>query len=149
MRLAPGKDFIPIQSVPSSSSPLLQLQELFTVAGRTAAFGRVKPALGAGLLSFRQCGIPFGANSAMSKVRIVGCLALGTSPLLLNYGHGLTPSSLGITLSFGKNSIKSIQCEKQLYRADLPRVNLPHSKLDFAGHRHVSGSEGRREWILL
>ena len=92
MRLAPGKDFIPIQSVLSSSSPLLQLQELFTVAGRTAAFGRVKPALGAGFLSFRQCGIPLGANSAMSKVRIVGCLALGTSPLLLNFGHGLTPS---------------------------------------------------------
>ena len=89
------KDFIPIQSVPSPSSPLLQLQELFTIAGRTAAFVSKKPALGAGLRGFRQCRIPLGAKLAMRIVWFVGSLALGTSPLLPGFGHGLTPSSLG------------------------------------------------------
>jgi hypothetical protein len=71
------------------------LQELFTVAGRTAAFGRVKPALGAGFLSFRQRGIPFGASLAILKVWLVDCLAFGTSPLLLGFFHALPPSSFG------------------------------------------------------
>jgi len=93
---------LPIPSMPSFTSPPLQLQELFTVAGRTAAIGRVKPALGACFLSFRQRGIPCGANSAMSKVRIIGCLAFGTSPLLLDFGHRTTPSSLDVHLSHTK-----------------------------------------------
>ena len=99
-RCRPGEtctreDFIPIQSVPSSSSPLLQLQELFTIAGRTAAFVSKKPTLGAGLRGFRQCRIPLCAKLAMRIVWFVGSLALGTSPLLPGFGHGLTPSSLG------------------------------------------------------
>jgi hypothetical protein len=93
MRLAPGKQFTPIQPIRSASSPLLQLQELFTVAGGTAVFGRKEPAFGAGFLGFRQCGIPLGANSAMRIVWFVDCLALGTSPLVPGFGHGLTPSS--------------------------------------------------------
>jgi hypothetical protein len=102
-RLAPGKDFIPIQSVPSSSSLLLQLQELFTVAGRTAVFVRKKPALGAGLRVFRQCRIPLGAKLAMRKLRFVGSLALRTGPLLPGFRHGLTPSSLGVPQSHAKS----------------------------------------------
>jgi hypothetical protein len=95
MRLAPGRDFIPIQPVPYSYSRMLQLQKIFTVAGRAAVIGSKKPALGAGFHGFRECGIPLGANSAMRILWFVDCRALGTSPLLLGFGHGLTPCSLG------------------------------------------------------